>query len=35
MTLWLGQDGFDYAFQIDYAKVWALEIEGTARGRAA
>jgi sugar phosphate isomerase/epimerase len=28
MTIWLGQDGFDYAFQVDYAKVWALEIEG-------
>ena len=22
MTLWLGQDGFDYAFQLDYAKAW-------------
>ncbi len=22
MTLWMGQDGFDYAFQIDYAKAW-------------
>jgi len=22
MTLWLGQDGFDYAFQIDYARAW-------------
>jgi sugar phosphate isomerase/epimerase len=28
MTLWLGQDGFDYAFQADYAKLWADEIEG-------
>jgi L-rhamnose isomerase len=28
MTLWLGQDGFDYAFQVDYEKVWAMEIEG-------
>jgi L-rhamnose isomerase len=28
MTLWLGQDGFDYAFQVDYEKVWALEIDG-------
>ena len=22
MTLWLGQDGFDYAFQADYARLW-------------
>ncbi|MEL7115745.1 MAG: TIM barrel protein [Pseudomonadota bacterium] len=22
MTLWMGQDGFDYAFQIDYAAAW-------------
>jgi xylose isomerase len=22
MTLWLGQDGFDYSFQADYAKMW-------------
>lgn len=22
VTIWLGFDGFDYAFQIDYAKVW-------------
>ena len=22
MTLWLGQDGFDYAFQADYAAMW-------------
>ena len=22
MTLWLGQDGFDYAFQADYLKLW-------------
>jgi len=28
LTLWLGQDGFDYAFQIDYAKAWEMEIEG-------
>lgn len=25
MTLWMGQDGFDYAFQIDYARAWELE----------
>ncbi len=28
MTLWLGQDGFDYAFQADYGTVWAQEIDG-------
>ena len=28
MTLWLGQDGFDYAFQADYARLWADEIAG-------
>jgi xylose isomerase len=28
MTIWLGQDGFDYAFQVDYEKVWAQEIDG-------
>lgn len=28
MTLWLGQDGFDYAFQADYARLWEHEIEG-------
>ncbi|MGB5557175.1 MAG: TIM barrel protein [Paracoccaceae bacterium] len=22
MTLWMGQDGFDYAFQADYARMW-------------
>jgi xylose isomerase len=22
MTLWLGQDGFDYSFQADYLKMW-------------
>lgn len=22
MTLWMGQDGFDYSFQIDYARAW-------------
>lgn len=26
MTLWLGQDGFDYAFQADYARLWDDEI---------
>ena len=28
MTLWLGQDGFDYAFQADYAQLWDLELAG-------
>lgn len=30
MTLWLGQDGFDYAFQCDYRKLWSDEVEGIA-----
>ena len=30
MTLWLGQDGFDYAFQADYAQLWNWEIAGIA-----
>lgn len=28
MTIWLGQDGFDYAFQADYDRMWQHEIEG-------
>lgn len=28
MTIWLGQDGFDYNFQVDYVRVWDWEIEG-------
>ena len=28
MTVWLGQDGFDYNFQLDYAQAWAWEVEG-------
>jgi len=28
MTLWLGQDGYDYGFQVDYKKLWQDEIEG-------
>ena len=28
MTLWLGQDGFDYSFQADYKDLWQKEIEG-------
>jgi L-rhamnose isomerase len=27
MTLWMGQDGFDYSFQADYAKLWDLTLE--------
>jgi len=30
MTLWLGQDGYDYAFQCDYSKLWEDEIAGIA-----
>ena len=30
MTLWLGQDGWDYSFQCDYAALWAAEIAGIA-----
>jgi L-rhamnose isomerase len=22
MTLWMGQDGYDYCFQADYKKIW-------------
>ena len=28
MTLWLGQDGFDYSFQADYRALWEMEVEG-------
>ncbi len=28
MTLWLGQDGFDYSFQTDYKDIWQSEIQG-------
>lgn len=28
MTIWLGQDGFDYSFAMDYGEAWALEVEG-------
>lgn len=28
MTLWLGQDGFDYSFQVDYRALWEMEVEG-------
>ena len=27
VTLWMGQDGFDYAFQMDYAAAWDRTIE--------
>jgi sugar phosphate isomerase/epimerase len=30
MTLWLGQDGYDYAFQCDYTALWEAEISGVA-----
>ena len=30
MTLWLGQDGYDYAFQCDYPALWEAEISGIA-----
>lgn len=30
MTLWLGQDGYDYAFQCDYMALWDAEIAGIA-----
>lgn len=28
MTVWLGQDGWDYAFQVDYSQLWELELAG-------
>ena len=27
MTLWLGQDGFDYSFQLDYLRAWDMTAE--------
>jgi sugar phosphate isomerase/epimerase len=30
MTLWLGQDGYDYAFQCDYPALWEKEVSGIA-----
>lgn len=30
MTLWLGQDGYDYAFQCDYPALWEAELSGIA-----
>jgi xylose isomerase len=31
MTLWMGQDGFDYSFQADYAKLWDQTLEAMAQ----
>ena len=28
MTIWLGQDGYDYGFQVNYKKIWQDEIDG-------
>jgi len=30
MTLWLGQDGFDYSFQVDYQLLWDNTLEALA-----
>lgn len=30
MTLWMGQDGFDYSFQMDYAAAWDATVEAMA-----
>lgn len=30
MTLWMGQDGFDYSFQMDYAQAWGATIDAMA-----
>ncbi len=30
MTLWMGQDGFDYSFQMEYARAWDFTIEAMA-----
>lgn len=27
MTIWLGQDGFDYSFQADYDRMWSDEVD--------
>ena len=32
MTIWLGQDGFDYNFQLDYGQAWELGNRGHPRG---
>lgn len=31
VVLWMADDGFDYPFQVDYARAWAVEIEGFRR----
>jgi len=31
MTLWMGQDGFDYSFQMDYSRAWDHTIEAMAQ----
>ncbi|MDG1456418.1 MAG: TIM barrel protein [Pseudoprimorskyibacter sp.] len=31
VTLWMGQDGFDYAFQMDYAAAWDRTIEAISK----
>ena len=31
MTLWMGQDGVDYAFQGDYAQMWDMTLEALAQ----
>ena len=31
VTLWLAYDGFDYPFQVDYAQVWDLALDGIAQ----
>lgn len=31
MTLWLGQDGFDYSFQVDYQRLWDYTLEALAK----
>lgn len=28
VVIWLGNDGFDYSFQMDYGQAWAWELEG-------
>ena len=31
MTLWMGQDGFDYSFQMDYAQAWEATLDAMAQ----
>jgi sugar phosphate isomerase/epimerase len=31
MTLWMGQDGFDYSFQVDYRQLWDWTMEAMAQ----